>query len=655
MSLPKLFTQGCSQLLPTGFASIIFIMVVTSLFAIINIKNNSDSVSEMVAQQNHNSQLLNTMTQTALERSVLLIEMIQANDFFEIDEKIIEFNAAGTKFALARAALVNQNINSHLQVMLNKQGKLQKDNNPLLHKVISLIQEDQKEQAVSLFTNEVRPNKKQVISIIKNMMVLQNTLSKDIISQTKNTTNKSLASLLFFILFSFVTSIALTRYIIKKQQANNRALTQQATTDALTKLPNRSHLIKNIESIIRKEPSSIFAIIFFDIDYFKTINDNYGHEVGDKILRKFAETIKSHITKKDILSRFGGDEFVLLLRSIDSPINIKEFIKNLSEKLDTSFIIDDQEIFISTSIGVSFYSEDANDARTLLKYSDIAMYSAKESGRNNYSFFSKKTIEKMEKEHALSHSLHSILKNNNKTNELNLLYQPLLNIDDENISECEALIRWTTTKGEIIPPDEFIPLAEKSNLIEKINSFVIDEACQQQYKWQKTNFRKVRININLSGNKLIFNRLLNQFKQNLVTLNLDASLFGIELTERTLFEISKDTIEDLDQLRKQGVKISIDDFGTGYSSLSYLKKLPITTLKIDKGFIAGLPEDQDDHALVKAIITLGHSLNLDIVAEGVETAEQLAFLKEHSCNIAQGYYFHRPLDSHQFSQLKVVA
>ncbi|KAG1694884.1 putative signaling protein [Nymphon striatum] len=209
-----------------------------------------------------------------------------------------------------------------------------------------------------------------------------------------------------------------------------------------------------------------------------------------------------------------------------------------------------------------------------------------------------------------------------------LQYQPLLNIKDGTTTECEALLRWTNQDGMKIPADDFIPLAEKTNLIEKLNIFVIDEACKQQSIWQRSGPKNIRININLSGNKIIFTKLLNRFIHNVRYYDLDPKLFGIELTERTIHEVPKDTIKDLENIRKAGVKISIDDFGTGYSSLSYLKNLPITTLKIDKEFIVGLPEDKADHALVKAIITLGHSLNLDVVAEGVETYEQVRVSEE---------------------------
>jgi predicted signal transduction protein with EAL and GGDEF domain len=377
--------------------------------------------------------------------------------------------------------------------------------------------------------------------------------------------------------------------------------------------------------------------------------------VGDKTLKKFSSILQENITSEDILARFGGDEFVLLLTHITSKKEAFDFIQNLSKTLEMSINIDNHEIFISASIGASLYPNDAKTTKALLKNADIAMYSAKQSGRNCFKCFSQEVSQTMDREHSITHALHTILKNNNKNGELFLKYQPLYNIKDGNIAEFEALIRWENSEGRNILPDEFIPLAEKSNLIEKINLFVINEACKQQSEWQKTKMNNIRININLSGNKIIFEKLLEQFNKNILEMSLSPSLFGIELTERTLNQISDETIQELDKIRKRGMKISIDDFGTDYSSLIYLKKLPITTLKIDKAFICDLTNNSEDKALVKTIIDLGHSLNLDVVAEGVETAEQLKFLKDHACNIAQGYYFNKPLNTEQVFQLKQVA
>ncbi|HIO92637.1 MAG TPA: EAL domain-containing protein [Leucothrix mucor] len=655
MSLRNLLPQGYKSVLPIGFTLIIFLMIFTSFFVAMQTKNSSELILETVKQHNLNSKLLNNMSQAVINRSIILVEMLQADDPFVIDELYIQLLTEASNVTVSRAEFMQQDHDDETHRLLYQQGSISRVNEPLQNQVYDLALNEEKEQAILLFSKKTLPLQKKNFELIKEMEAHQYLKAKKALQQSTEN-NYSVYSTVFMVdVSSILISILLALYLLKQQTKNNRELSVLATTDALTELPNRANFIENINAQISRNPQSIFAVIFFDIDYFKSINDNYGHEVGDEILRKFAAKLKSNIKHNDVLSRFGGDEFVLLLQSIHSKEEAITFISQLSESLDTSFMINNNEIFVSASIGASLYIKDGSDAKALLKSADIAMYSAKDSGRNCYQFFSKATSDRLEKEHRISHALHTVLKDKNSNKELRLVYQPLLNIAQGDMTECEALIRWTTADGEMVPADDFIALAEKSNLIEKINLFVIDEVCKQQCEWQRLGVKNMRININLSGNKTIFDKLLRQFKGHLKRLNLNPVMFGIELTERTLYEISQETIDELDEIRQQGMKISIDDFGTGYSSLSYLKKLPITTLKIDKEFIAGLPDDKDDQALVKTIIALGHALDLDVVAEGVETLEQLEFLKNHSCNIAQGYYFHRPLEHKQIPHLKLVA
>ena len=655
MYLSNLLPRIQKSVLPVGFIFIICLMIFSSFFVAMQMKNSSDVILETVKQHNLNSKLLNNMSQAVLNRSVILVEILQTDDPFAIDDLYLQLLEEGATVAASREAFMNQDHDDEMYQLLYQQGKLARINEPLQNQVYEHALNGDKELAIDLFSSQTLPLQKKIFQIIKRMNSQQYLKEKSALQQSAENNYSVFSSTLMVDVSSVLISILLAFYILKQQAKNTHKLSVLATTDTLTTLPNRANFIDNINSQISHSPESIFAVIFFDIDYFKSINDNYGHEVGDQILQKFAEKIKLSMGEKDILSRFGGDEFVLLLQSIASKEEAIDFVHKLSESLDSSFFIKESEIFVSASIGASLYPTDGSDAKTLLKSADIAMYSAKESGRNCYQFFSKETSDRMEKEHQISHALHTILKDKNRNKELRLVYQPLLNIDKGDMTECEALIRWTNSAGENIPADDFIELAEKSNLIEKVNLFVIDEVCKRQSEWQQRGIKNIRININLSGNKIIFDKLLRQFKYNLDFFDLNPALFGIELTERTLYEISKETINELDKVRKQGMKISIDDFGTGYSSLSYLKKLPITTLKIDKEFIAGLPNDKDDYALVKTIIALGHALGLDVVAEGVETAEQLEFLKNHSCNIAQGYYFHRPLEHKQIPKLELAA
>ncbi|WP_299877787.1 EAL domain-containing protein [uncultured Cocleimonas sp.] len=651
----RILSKRFKGLLPLGFAMIIAMMILTSLVAASQIKQGADSMLSAIQQHSKNNKQLRNMSHAESSRSTILVSMIQTQDPFLLDELYFDLNAQTTKFNAAREILMMQEMDDNLKEMLEQQRKLSQIYEPMLNEVYSLLVEGKKVPATLLLTQQTLPRQKAVLDLFKDMADFQYNVESEANTKSKSDNHKVLTNVIIFDIVSVFISIILTRFILRRQREQDKELAYLATTDILTELPNRTNLISNISLHIKKKPVKPFAVIFFDIDYFKSINDNYGHEVGDELLRQFANKINWFIKPQDVLSRFGGDEFVLLLRSIKSEQEAVDLVNKLSNELDTSITINENEIFMSASIGASLYPLDGKDAKTLLTNADIAMYSAKELGRNCFQFFSKETSDQLEREHAMCHALHSVLKNQNKDNQLCLQYQPLLNIKTGDTTECEALLRWKNHNGESIAADEFIPLAEKTNLIEKLNLFVIDEACKQQSLWQNTRNNGMRININLSGNKIIFPKLLKRFIDNVEFYNLDPKLFGIELTERTIHEVSKGTIKHLEKMREKGVKISIDDFGTGYSSLSYLKKLPITTLKIDKEFIVGLPDDRADHALVKAIITLGHSLNLDVVAEGVETYEQFVFLKKYSCDIAQGYYYHRPLPGNKISHLQLAA
>jgi len=615
----------------TGLSVIISIMVLTFTYTSMQIRENNKMIEGLLGKTTKSAEQLVSQSSEVLKDSKLLLD--QLNTMPASNHKYNQDKAHLT-FALLKMGLSEQTRGENLQEINNKVNQ-NVINSPSL---------------IKLITPELISNLELIETMANDQFWLTQDASEDAYGKFYNTAiNINILNVAAVLL-----TIFLTFFILKNQKIVNKKLAYQANTDMLTLLPNRSRQLDIIQEQIIKKPDSIFAVVFIDIDYFKIINDNYGHDVGDVILNKFATKINSYLKEGDILSRFGGDEFVLLLRSIKSEKQAEKFIKRLSLALDTSFQVENTEIFITASIGVSIYSEncknECSNPKTLLKHADIAMYSAKQIGRNSYRFFSKDTKDRIESEHKICHALHSILKTNNINNELYLKYQPLLNIKEEDVTECEALIRWTKQDGEEILPDQFIPLAETNNLIEKINLFVINEACLQQYKWQQNKQKNIRININLSGNKITFNKLIAQLNYNLEKYDLEPSLFGIELTERTISEISKEAILQLDQLRKDGMKISIDDFGTGYSSLSYLKQIPFDTIKIDKTFIDDLTTHKDQ-SFVKMIIGIAKELNLTVVAEGVENEQQLQYLKQIECEQYQGYFCSKPLTAETFEAL----
>ncbi|GAA0425173.1 hypothetical protein GCM10009133_37140 [Cocleimonas flava] len=644
-------------ILSLGFAVIIILMICTTLFTSSLIGKTRATILQNQSQINERNKVLDVMASANLERSHTIFKLAQSRDPADINVYIKELYKQSVRFNEARKEYNSLKPSEAERELLSLQAVMTIQNILKINEVIDNLMIKDFKKATDLVNEEVLPRNKHVISLIEKLHTASNNNAHANLEQSKFLTKSTYQKILAVQFFSIILIFIFLFYLGRKQRKSDENLSTLANTDTLTALPNRASFIKNINQTISESDhlGATFSIVFLDIDYFKSINDIYGHEVGDEVLKLFSATIKNQIAPDDVIARFGGDEFVLILKNTANENHASDLIKNLSNALDTSFHINSNEVFISASIGASAYPKDGSNAKQLLKNADIAMYTAKNAGRNCYQFYSLKNSQKLEYEHALSHALQTILKNNNRDKNFQLVYQPLVNIDDNDFNECEALIRWKDKNGNNVNTSEFIQIAEKSNLIEKVNLFVIEEACRQQAEWQKQGIKNIRININLSGNKRIFENLFESLAENVSRYNLDPKLFGIELTERTMYEISEKSIVNLTHFRDLGMKIAIDDFGTGYSSLSYLKDLPITSLKIDRKFTAGLPTEKVDIALVKSIITLAHSLDYDVIAEGVETQAQFDFLKSYKCNIAQGYLLHRPLSSEAISELKLAA
>lgn len=644
-----------NYILPFGFAIIIFLMVSTAFLSATRIASTNKTFIENQIEINAINSLLDIMSDANLQRSHILFKLVHNQDSYTLNVLISKMVLGAIRFKKARDKFISYNLSENEKKLLFIQSQMTSENIASVNTLVIHLIDKEYEQAAFVLTNEALPKSKLILDLINQLQITAQEKAQVKAVETKKVSTDVTNNIITVNFVSIFISFMLMLYLIRKQKQSDSNLSKLATTDTLTELPNRDSFINNINQAILKNINSSFSIIFLDIDYFKSINDIYGHEVGDKVLNLFSDSIQNLLSPGDILSRFGGDEFVLLLKNDNQINDVTSVITRLSKELDTSFMIDNNEIFVSASIGASNYPNDGSTAKQLLKNADIAMYAAKQSGRNCFQFFSLENSKRLKHEHDISHALQTILKKKNLGKELFLVYQPLVNIDDNNFNECEALIRWQDENRNTVNTSEFIEIAEKSNLIEKVNMFVIEEACKQQHEWQKQGINNVRININLSGNKRIFSKLFKSLLENLNRYDLCPTLFGIELTERTMYEVSEDTIKDLEHFRGLGMKIAIDDFGTGYSSLSYLKDLPITSLKIDREFITGLPDEKVDVALVKAIITLAHSLDFDVVAEGVETQQQFDFLKSCKCNIAQGYLLHYPLSSDDITKLKLVA
>jgi diguanylate cyclase (GGDEF)-like protein/PAS domain S-box-containing protein len=419
--------------------------------------------------------------------------------------------------------------------------------------------------------------------------------------------------------------------------------------DELTGLPNRSMFNQRLSHALaqaqrRKTP---LAVLFIDLDRFKNINDTLGHDAGDTVLREVAERLQSCLRESDTVGRLGGDEFVVLIEDLPETVHVTAIAQKILTAVARPFVLEGQEFHITGSIGISTYPDDSADMQTLLKNADISMYRAKEQGKNNYQFYSAQmnvhSIERLALESSLRHAL--------ERNEFLLHYQPKVDIVSGRVTGMEALVRWQQPGKALVPPSEFIPLAEETGLIVPIGEWVLRTACARLKSWQEEGMAPLRIAVNLSARQFVQENLPHDVARVLEATGLDPSALELELTESMIMKDPERAVTVLNRLKAMGIHLSIDDFGTGYSSLSYLKRFPIDSVKIDRSFIQDIPGDADDAAITRAIIAMAHSLRLKVIAEGVETPEQLRFLREHGCDEMQGYYFSKPLAESEFLRL----
>jgi diguanylate cyclase (GGDEF)-like protein/PAS domain S-box-containing protein len=431
---------------------------------------------------------------------------------------------------------------------------------------------------------------------------------------------------------------------VERQDAKNR-LTWLAQYDALTNLPNRRQLAASLEEAIARAAryGRRAAVMFIDLDRFKNVNDMLGHGVGDQLLVQAASRLRACARTGDVVARLGGDEFALVLPQVHAEADLAteagQVAQQVVEALAQPFYLGGQQLFVSASVGIACYPEDGREAATLLKNADTAMYGAKNNGRNNFQFY----LAAMHENTAQRLQLESQLPLALERGEFLLHYQPKLDLASSAISGFEALLRWNHPQRGLVPPLEFIPILEDTGLIIQVGEWVIAEVCRQLRAWETLGLTPPPVAINLSARQLPQADLVGAIERIVGAAGVDPTLLEFELTESMLMTNPEAAVETLGRIKALGMRLSVDDFGTGYSSLAYLKRFPLDALKIDRTFVRDLPGDSDDAAITKAVIRLAHSLNLKVVAEGVENVEQLRELEKYGCDEIQGYHISRPL------------
>ncbi|HYD82051.1 MAG TPA: EAL domain-containing protein [Paucimonas sp.] len=439
---------------------------------------------------------------------------------------------------------------------------------------------------------------------------------------------------------SFSVLLCFIEDITEQHLATERIATL-AERDALTGLANRFLLNDRLEQMLLVEHRDHrrLAVLFLDLDHFKTINDSLGHTVGDAVLKEVARRISASVRETDTVARLGGDEFVVVLRDVESADSVAHIAEKIMAHITAPLTHADRRLDVTGSIGIAMYPGDGGDADTLIRNADTAMYHAKESGRNNFQFFTvdmnARVMEALAMEAAFKHAL--------RAREFVLHYQPMVTVGDGRLVGMEALVRWERPGAGTVPPGSFIPMAEMRGLIGPLGEWVLQEACRQARAWQLQGLPPAPVSVNVSAVQLRGNTLVAAVRHALGESGLEPRWLELEITESALAHNIESAIAVVTELKALGIRIAIDDFGTGYSSLSYLKRFPIDKLKIDQSFVRDLTSHSDDAAITQAIIAMARQLGMRVIAEGVETAEQLDFLRRNQCDEAQGYLFSRPL------------
>ena len=421
-----------------------------------------------------------------------------------------------------------------------------------------------------------------------------------------------------------------------------------AYRDTLTSLPNRLLFADRLEqAVIRCERSrTSMALMLVDIDDFKLVNDSFGHDAGDKLIKAVGQLISKSLRRADTIARLGGDEFAVIIEGINSPDDAISIADNLTTILEHNVRLDDQETYTSASIGIAVYPDDGKDARTLLKNADTAMFRAKENGRHCFQFYKPEMSVTAMERLDLENSLKAAFEND----EFLIYYQPIIDIHKNEIVAVEALLRWQHPDKGMIHPVDFISIVEDCGLIVALGEWLIFSICKQISIWQDAGLEKQHVSINLAPRQFKEQDLVVVFTQAMSEYDVDASSLSVEITERTLIDNIGEVEATLKKLRSMGMRIMLDDFGTGYASLAYLKEFPVDVVKIDREFIAGIPDNREDSAIVEAIAGLTRGLNLSLIAEGVENEPQLKVLKSIGCQYAQGYYWSKALPGDEYEQ-----
>lgn len=627
-------------------------LLLMGLLAVVGLRQidaGRDHLDTVVSNHMAKIELATRMHTAARERTLILQRIILNSDPFARDEDGVRFNRHGTEFATARAELLKLPLNLAERQLLTLQAELTLRSVPIQELVIELSADDRFTDARRLLLEKAIPLQDEVLKILVKLYDMQRAAAAQ--GARDATAGYEKAKIWVYVLSGATLALGCLIAVIVIHRANlaTRERNHLATHDALTGLPNRLLLTDRLFHALARarRRKSVVAVLFLDLDRFKLVNDTLGHHMGDELLKNVADRLANCVREGDTVARLGGDEFVIVLDDVPSKEAVDATADKVLDILGKPFDLGGPEFFVSASVGISVFPQDGGNARTLLKNADAAMYQAKELGRNNVQHYHAKfdeiESERLEIETALRHAL--------DRDEFCVFYQPQLNLKTGRISGVEALVRWKHPRWGILAPDRFLAIAEECGLMIPIGRRVLKQACQQLRAWQDRGLPPITVAVNLLGREFWNNDLITDVRDVLEETGIDPAFLDIELTEGVLMQNTDGALRILDALKRMGVLLTVDDFGTGYSSLAYLKNFPIDALKIDRSFITDVTLDASDATITRAVLALSRSLNLKCIAEGVETQEQLNFLRDMGCEMIQGYLVSAPAPAEDLETL----
>jgi diguanylate cyclase (GGDEF)-like protein len=632
-----------------GFVTQLLLIVLVTTFGLRQLGMTTDKLNAVVDVHMRKQNLTKDMVIAARERTLVMFMLTKIEDPFERDELLMQFNNKGSVFVTARQALMNMPLNQREQNLIARQSQLVRYAQPIQEQVINLISRGAIRDAENLVLSKVIPAQNDVMEVLSQLDTETQQVALAASSKAREAHEAARFWMYSLSGAALLVGLIVTAIVFYFTSRISRERELLATQDVRTNLPNRRLFLDRLEqAIVRAQRrKTLVGLMFIDLDRFKLINDTLGHNNGDMLIREVAERLRQVARAEDTVARLGGDEFVVIISDAAEISHITRVAEKMLDVITQPYRLAGREIFCSCSIGITVYPNDGETSTSLLKHADTAMYHAKQHGRNRFQLYDKAMNAMAEERLQLETDLHYAL----ERNEFVFHYQPKLNLESGRIQSLEALIRWRHPEKGLLSPAAFLQILEESGVIVSVGSALMKVACSQAADWHAAGFPDLRVAVNVSGKEFWHDDLVQTVKSALSHSGLPARALQLELTEGIFMEDMEAAINRSHELKALGITIAIDDFGTGFSSLAHLKRFPLDVLKVDRYFVKDIQDAPVNAAIFNSILALCKGLGLGIIAEGVETREQLETLRELGCQNVQGYFISRPVPAEQIIPL----